>query len=95
MFEYNDMVRQAMQARGKRGLLFHAPLLLVKPVIPVIDKALPRLITKDQFTMLLEGSTTEDRRLEELGGFPLTPFRKAIRVAFKEPPPRPMRRDKG
>ena len=86
-FEYNDMVRQTMEARGKKGLLFHAPLPLVRPVIPVIDKLLPKLITKDQFTMLLEGSATEERRLEEIGAFDLTPFREAIRIAFKAPPP--------
>jgi uncharacterized protein YbjT (DUF2867 family) len=87
VFEYNDMVRQTMQARGKKGLLFHAPLLLVRPMIPLIDKVLPKLITKDQFTMLLEGSATEDRQLHELGGFKLTPFREAITIALKQPPP--------
>lgn len=87
VFEYNDMVRQTMAARGKKGLLFHAPLLLVRPLIPVIDKVLPSLITRDQFTMLLEGSATEDRRLEEIGGFKLTPFREAIKIALKQPPP--------
>jgi NADH dehydrogenase len=87
VFEYNDMVRQTMQAKGKKDILFHAPLPLVRPLIPVIDRVLPGLITKDQFTMLLEGSATEDRRLEEIGGFKLTPFREAIRIAFKQPPP--------
>lgn len=87
ILEYNDMIRQAMQARGKKGLVFHAPLPLVRPLIPVIDKLLPKLITKDQFTMLLEGSATQDRRLESLGDFELTRFREAIRIAFKAPPP--------
>jgi len=87
VFEYNDMIRQTMRARGKKGLVFHAPLPLVRPLIPLIDKLLPRLITKDQFTMLLEGSATQDRRLETIGDFELAPFHEAIRIALKEPPP--------
>ncbi|MEO6457153.1 MAG: hypothetical protein ABIO92_02600, partial [Chloroflexia bacterium] len=87
VFEYNDMLRQTLDATGKKGFLLHAPLLLVKPVIPIIDKVMPKLITKDQFTMLLEGSKTEDKRLQEIGGFELTPFRKAIEIAFKAQPP--------
>jgi uncharacterized protein YbjT (DUF2867 family) len=86
-FEYNDMIRQTLEAQGKKGVLFHAPLPLVKPVVPIIDKLLPKLLTKDQFTMLLEGSATKDNRLHEIGGFDLTPFRKAIEIALKTPPP--------
>ncbi|MFL5733036.1 MAG: SDR family oxidoreductase [Chloroflexia bacterium] len=86
-FAYNDMIRQTLMAQGKSGFLFHAPLPLVKPVIPIIDAVMPKLITKDQFTMLLEGSATKDRRLHEIGGFELTPFRKAIEIALKTPPP--------
>ncbi len=87
VFEYNDMLRQTLDAMGKKGFLLHAPLLLVKPIIPIIDKVMPKLITEDQFTMLLEGSNTEDKRLQEIGGFELTPFRKAIEIALKAPPP--------
>lgn len=86
-FEYNDMIRQTLEAQGKKGVLFHAPLPLVKPVVPIIDKLLPKLLTKDQFTMLLEGSATKDKRLQGMGGFDLTPFRKAIEIALKTPPP--------
>jgi NADH dehydrogenase len=86
-FEYNDMIRQTLDAQGKKGALFHAPLPLVRPMIPIIDKVMPKLITKDQFTMLLEGSATQDRRLHEMGGFELTPFRKAIEIALKQAPP--------
>ena len=87
VFEYNEMLRQTLDARGKKGFLFHAPLPLVKPVVPLIDKVLPSLITKDQFTMLLEGSQTADKRLQEIGGFELTPFRKAIEIALNSPSP--------
>lgn len=87
VFEYNDMLRQTLEVQGKKGFLFHAPLPLVKPVIPLIDRLLPKLITKDQFTMLLEGSKTEDKRLQEIGGFELTPFRKAIEIALNAAPP--------
>jgi NADH dehydrogenase len=86
-FEYNRMLKQTIQARGKKGWLFHAPLLLVRPLIPLIGKVMPKLITQDQFTMLLEGSATKENRIAELGGFELTPYRKAIRVALKTPPP--------
>jgi uncharacterized protein YbjT (DUF2867 family) len=85
--KYNEMVRLTLEARGKKGWLFHVPLLLVRPLIPLIDKVMPRLITKDQFTMLLEGSATKDTRLQEVGGFELTPFRKAIEIALTSPPP--------
>lgn len=86
-FDYNDMIRKTLAARGKKGWLFHAPLFLVRPLVPIIEKIMPKLITKDQLTMLLEGSATQDRRLEELGGFALTPYRKAIELALKTPPP--------
>jgi len=86
-FEYNQMIRLTLEARGKKGWLFHAPLPLVRPMIPLIDKVMPKLITKDQFTMLLEGSATKDTRLQEMGGFELTPFRKAIEIALTAPPP--------
>src|SRR6185503_12707234 len=85
--EYNEMVRQTLEARRKRGVLVHVPLPLVRPVIPIIGRIMPKLITKDQFTMLLEGSATEDRRLPEIGGFELTPFRKAIEIALKSRSP--------
>ncbi len=87
VFDYNDMIRQTLEARGKHGFLFHSPLVLVRPVIPVIDAVMPKLITKDQFIMLLEGSATKDRRLEEIGGFEMTPFREAIKIALSTPPP--------
>ncbi len=86
-FDYNEMIRQTIKAQGKSGFLFHVPLPLVKPVIPIIGKVMPKLITQDQFKMLLEGSYTDDRRLEAIGGFELTPFSKAIKIALKLPPP--------
>ena len=72
--EYNDMMRETLAARGKKGVLFHAPIFLVKPVVPVIEAVMPKLLTKDQLTMLLEGSHTSDTRIHELGGFALTTF---------------------
>ncbi len=87
VFEYNDMIRQTLEAQGKKGVLFHSPLPLVRPMIPIIDKVMPKLITKDQFIMLLEGSATKDRRLQEIGGFEMVPFRKAVEIAIKTAPP--------
>ena len=86
-FEYNKMLEQTLSARSKKGLLFHAPLFLVRPMIPLISKVMPTLITEDQFIMLLEGSATKENRIAELGGFEQTPFRKAIHIALKTPPP--------
>ncbi|MBF6613146.1 MAG: NAD(P)H-binding protein [Chloroflexi bacterium] len=86
-FDYNDMVRQTLRARNKKGILFHAPLALVRPFIPIIEKIMPKLITTGQFTMLLEGSATKDKRLQEMGGFEMTPFLQAISIALKTPPP--------
>ena len=86
-FEYNKMLEQTLSARSKKGLLFHAPLFLVRPMIPLISKVMPKLITEDQFIMLLEGSATKENRIAELGGFEQTPFRKAIQIALKTPPP--------
>jgi uncharacterized protein YbjT (DUF2867 family) len=85
--ELNDMLRQTLQAKGMKGVLFHAPMLLVKPVVPVADKIAPKLITKDQFTMLLQGSETDDTRVWDFGGFELTPFRRALRIALHDAPP--------
>jgi uncharacterized protein YbjT (DUF2867 family) len=86
-FEYNDMIKQTLAARGKKGFLFHAPLVLVRPTIPLISLVMPSLITKEQFTMLLEGSATKEQRIVTIGGFTLTPFRKAIEIALKSLPP--------
>ena len=86
-FEYNEMMHQVLAAQGKKGALFHAPLFLIKPFVPVVEKVLPQLLSRDQLTMLLEGSMTTDRRLEEWGGFEQTPFRRAIEIALKSAPP--------
>jgi NADH dehydrogenase len=86
-FEYNEMMRQVLAAQGKKGALFHAPLILIKPLVPVVEKVLPQLLSRDQLTMLLEGSMTTDRRLEEWGGFEQTPFRRAIEISLKSAPP--------
>lgn len=85
--QLNDMLRQTRRARGRRAILLHAPLFLVGAGVPLIERLAPRLITRDQFTMLLEGSVTEDKRLQEIGGFELTPFSRAIQIAFDTPPP--------
>lgn len=86
-FEYNEMLRQTLEARGKKGFLLNAPLFLVKPFIPVADKIVPQFITKDQFTMLLQGSYTKEMRLQQWGGFEMTPFRQAIKIALNSQPP--------
>lgn len=86
-FEFNEMLRQTMAARGKKGFLFHAPVFLVRLIVPLIETVMPKLITSDQLTMLLGGSSTRDVRVAQLGGFEQTPFRKAIEIALKGRPP--------
>lgn len=86
-FEYNDMLKQTLTARGKSGFLLHAPLFLVSPMVPLVEAVLPQLLTRDQFTMLLEGSSTKDNRVVEVSGLRMTPFREAIKIALKSPPP--------
>jgi uncharacterized protein YbjT (DUF2867 family) len=86
-FEFNEMMRQTAKAPGKSGWLFHAPLMLVKPVVPFIEAIAPNLITSDQVEMLVGGSSTKDRRVQEFGGFEQTPFRKAIMIALRGKPP--------
>jgi NADH dehydrogenase len=86
-FEFNEMLRQTLTARHKKGWLFHAPLFLVRPMIPIIEAVMPKLITRDQFKMLIGGSSTQDNRIAQLGGFDLTPFRKAIAIALHGTPP--------
>ena len=86
-FEFNEMLRQTLEARGKKGWLFHAPLLLVRPVVPLIEAVMPKLLTMDQVEMLVGGSSTQDNRITSLGGFELTPFRKAIEIALHSMPP--------
>jgi len=85
--EYNDMMRETLAARGKKGILLHAPIFLVKPAVPLVEAVAPKLLTRDQLTMLLEGSHTSDVRIRELGGFELTPFPEAIKIALTTPPP--------
>jgi len=85
--EYNDMMRETLAARGKKGILLHAPIFLVKPAVPLVEAVAPKLLTRDQLTMLLEGSHTSDVRIRELGGFELTHFPEAIKIALTTPPP--------
>ncbi|HUS13572.1 MAG TPA: hypothetical protein VM536_00960, partial [Chloroflexia bacterium] len=86
-FSFNDMLRKTLEAKGKKGVLVHMPLPLLRVTVPIIDKVLPALITKDQFNMLLEGSATPDTRLADWAGFTRTPFVEAMRIALKAPPP--------
>ena len=55
-------------------------------LIPIIDKVLPKLITRDQFTMLLEGSATKDRRLER-SGFRPPALPPGDKIALRQQPP--------
>jgi uncharacterized protein YbjT (DUF2867 family) len=87
VFSYDTMLRQTLDARGRRGFLLHAPLFIMRLVVPIIEKILPRLITSDQLTMLVQGSHTTDRRLQEFGGFEQTPFRQAVDIALNTQPP--------
>jgi uncharacterized protein YbjT (DUF2867 family) len=86
-FEFNDMLRKTLEAKGRKGVLIHMPLPLMRLAVPVLDRVAPALITKDQFNMLLAGSATTDTRLAEWGGFARTPFVEAMRIALKSPPP--------
>lgn len=86
-FEFNTLMRKTQAAKGRKAILIHLPLPLMRLVVPVADKLLPALITKDQFNMLLAGSATRDERLAEWGGFQRTPFLDAMRIALKSPPP--------
>jgi len=87
IFAFTDMLRKTLEAKGKKALLIHMPLPLMRLVVPVADKLLPALITQDQFNMLLAGSSTTDTRLATWGGFRPTPFVEAMRLALKSPPP--------
>ena len=93
-FEFNEMLRQTLEARGKKGWLLHAPLFLVRLVVPIIEAIMPRLLTRDQVEMLVAGSSTDDNRVAQLGGFEMTPFRKAIRIALKGASPATYAKDK-
>ncbi len=86
-FTYNTMIRKTLEAKGKSALLIHMPLPLMRLAVPVLDKVLPALITKDQFNMLLKGSATSDTRLAEWGGFTRTPFVEAMRIGLYDQPP--------
>ena len=86
-FRFDEMLRKTLQAKGKRGVLIHMPLPLMRLAVPVIDKLAPALITTDQFNMLLKGSATTDTRLAEWGGFERTPFVEAMRIGLHSPPP--------
>jgi uncharacterized protein YbjT (DUF2867 family) len=86
-FTFNDMLRKTLEAKGRRGVLIHMPLPLMRLAVPVIDKVAPALITTDQFNMLLEGSATTDTRLAQWGGFERTPFVEAMRIGLKAAPP--------
>ncbi|HMA34335.1 MAG TPA: NAD(P)H-binding protein [Chloroflexia bacterium] len=86
-FTYNTMIRKTLAAKGKKGILIHMPLPLMRLVVPVLDKLLPALITQDQFNMLLKGSATKDTRLADWGGFPRTPFVEAMRIGVEGLPP--------
>ena len=86
-FSFTEMLRKTAEAKGKRALFVHMPLPLMRLTVPIIDKVMPALITKDQFNMLLGGSATQDTRLADWGGFQRTPFVEAMRIGLKAAPP--------
>ena len=86
-FSFTEMLRKTVEAKRKKALVVHMPLPLMRLTVPIIDKVLPALITKDQFNMLLGGSATQDTRLADWGGFQRTPFVEAMRIGLKAAPP--------
>lgn len=84
-FTFNEMMRKTLEASGRRGVLIHMPLPIMRLVVPLPDKVAPALIMQDQFKMLLGTSATRDTGLAEGGGFARGPLVEAMRRGLKAP----------
>jgi len=64
--EFNELVRRAARARGRRVALVHVPLALAKPLVAALSKIAGRLspITPDQLAMLSEDSVADPLALQ-------------------------------
>jgi uncharacterized protein YbjT (DUF2867 family) len=56
---YNEVLRRVAKALGVRRALVHVPLGLAKPAVAIVQHLPGAPITRDQLTMLLEGSTCD------------------------------------
>ncbi|PYE54491.1 complex I NDUFA9 subunit family protein [Deinococcus yavapaiensis] len=58
-YRFDDLLRLELGALGKRKPLVHVPLALMKLAVPMMQILPAPPITRDQFAMLLEGSTAD------------------------------------
>ena len=71
---YNEVLRRISQALGLRRAFVHLPLGLAKFVISIIQHLPGAPITRDQLTMLLEGSTCDASAASLTFGVPAARF---------------------
>ena len=75
---YNEVLRRISQALGLRRAFVHLPLGLAKFVISIIQHLPGAPITRDQLTMLLEGSTCDASAASLTFGVPAARFQGPI-----------------
>jgi uncharacterized protein YbjT (DUF2867 family) len=71
---YNELLRRIAQALGLRRVFVHIPLSLAKVVVSIIQHLPGGPITRDQLTMLLEGSTCDTSAASLTFGVPVARF---------------------
>ena len=76
---YNDLLDEVALAMDRRCRRVHIPTGLVRPVVAVLERLLPRLpVTTDQLKMLGIRNVAEGRELENAFGFTPKPLRGNI-----------------
>ena len=76
---YNALLDEVALAMGKRARRVHIPTPLVRPIVAIMERILPRPpLTTDQLKMLGIRNVSEGRDLEQAFGFTPKPLRGNI-----------------
>ncbi len=74
----DEIIRTALQVRGKKRFLLHQPAALMKLVASVAQFAPGRPLTPDAIDFILMDPIADTASLREVFGLPLTPLAEAL-----------------
>jgi len=77
---FNEVIDQLKDALGSRKPSVHVPLCMMRPMVSVMERVLPRPpVTNDQLTMLEEDNICPMKDMDELGIKPVS-FREGLKT---------------
>lgn len=85
---FNEVLRRISRALGLRRAFLHVPLALARPMVNLLQHFTHALITTDQLTMLLEGSTCDIATSSLTFSVPQVRFQGPTWMAPPTPAPR-------